>query len=120
MEETVEEKKKKADIEFCLNDNADIEFCLNDNWVMKLSENDDCQCRILFNHDVFPDLCPDDFAKKVVHILETCLPTQEILIDNIEDIVEKYDDIDRVNQDSHDDIIEIRCLIKEYREWRSK
>lgn len=42
-----------------------IQFCNDDTWVMSINEG-----RITFNREEFPDICADEFAYKILEILE--------------------------------------------------
>ncbi len=54
-----------------MHENPDISFMQNKTWIMKLTSQG-----IKFNREEFPDLCEDDFASKIVEILEMCFTIQ--------------------------------------------
>jgi len=47
------------------NEKSQLFFSLDQNWIMKISEN-----KIYFNRDKFPDFSENDFAERVIKILE--------------------------------------------------
>ena len=52
-------------------DDKGIVFSQNFHWIMEIYEKEG-RHKIKFNTEEFPDLAENDFAEKVIHILQEC------------------------------------------------